>query len=318
MTGQTANFLEKHFWSWRGYKIQYTVKGTGTPMLLIHGFGASLGHWRNNISALAEAGYQVFAIDLLGFGGSDQPALSYTMELWQQQIKDFWEAKIQQPTVVVGNSIGGLLSLMVMTSFPEMTAGGVLINAAGGLNHRPEDLSFPLNLVMGGFTQLVSAPVIGKILFNRIRQKSRIRRTLGQVYYNQEAVTDELVDLIYTPASNPGAQKVFASVLTAPAGPKPEDLLPQLEHPLLVLWGENDPWTPITGTKIYQQLSETSEDVEFDVIPQAGHCCHDEKPDIVNERMINWLAQLHSDKMPKQGNSPHAEPNSTSVLSHSN
>jgi pimeloyl-ACP methyl ester carboxylesterase len=45
----------------------------GVPVLLIHGFGASVGHWRNNIPALAAAGYRTYAIDLLGFGGSDKP-----------------------------------------------------------------------------------------------------------------------------------------------------------------------------------------------------------------------------------------------------
>jgi pimeloyl-ACP methyl ester carboxylesterase len=45
----------------------------GIPVLLIHGFGASVGHWRNNIPAYAAAGYRTYAIDLLGFGGSDKP-----------------------------------------------------------------------------------------------------------------------------------------------------------------------------------------------------------------------------------------------------
>jgi pimeloyl-ACP methyl ester carboxylesterase len=61
-------------WTWRGYSIRYAVKGSGQPLILIHGFGAAIGHWRQNIPALAAAGYQVFALDLLGFGGSDKPA----------------------------------------------------------------------------------------------------------------------------------------------------------------------------------------------------------------------------------------------------
>lgn len=55
-------------WTWRGHQIKYSVTGKGTPLLLIHGFGASIGHWKKNVPAFAEAGYQVFAIDLLGFG----------------------------------------------------------------------------------------------------------------------------------------------------------------------------------------------------------------------------------------------------------
>ena len=275
-------------WTWRNHKIQYTVAGEGKPLLLIHGFGASLGHWRKNIPVLAQ-GYRVFAIDLLGFGGSDKPTLDYTLELWQQQIKDFWSAKIKEPTIFVGNSIGGLLSLMVITSFPDLAAGGVLINCAGGLNHRPDELNPPLRLIMGAFTKLVSTPVTGKFLFNRVRQKSRIRRTLYQVYKDRAAVTDELVDLLYEPSCHPNARKVFASVLTAPAGPTPQELLEQLQRPLLVIWGEDDPWTPIKGAAVYQNLAANSSDTEFHTVPNAGHCPHDEKPDQVNQLILEWL-----------------------------
>lgn len=284
--------LTRHSWQWQGYHTVYTVQGEGQPLLLIHGFGASVGHWRKNIPRLADAGYKVFAIDLLGFGGSDKPALDYSVELWQQQLYDFWEDKINEPTVFVGNSIGGLLTLMMLTQYPEISKGGVLINCAGGLNHRPEELQFPLSVIMGTFTQLVATPGLGKFVFNQVRRKSRIRNTLKQVYCDRAAITDELVELLYQPSCDPGAQKVFASVLTAPAGPKPKDLLPQVQCPLLVLWGEDDPWTPISGAKIYQDLSESNSQVEFYPIPQAGHCAHDEKPEAVNQFMINWLSRV--------------------------
>jgi len=284
--------LTQYSWEWQGYKSVYTVQGEGQPLLLIHGFGASIGHWRKNIPVLADAGYQVFALDLLGFGGSEKPALDYSVELWQQQLYDFWASHIKQPTVFVGNSIGGLLALMMMTEYPELTAGGVLINSAGGLNHRPEELQFPLNVVMGTFTKLVSTPGIGEFVFNQVRRKSQIRNTLKQVYRDRAAITEELVDLLYLPSCDPGAQNVFASVLSAPPGPKPDDLLPHRQCPLLVLWGEDDPWTPIQGAKIYQDLSQDDRDVEFYPIPQAGHCAHDEKPEQVNQLMLNWLNRI--------------------------
>lgn len=287
-----TNTFDKLTSTWQGNQIQYTVMGEGQPLLLIHGFGASIGHWRKNIPVLAEKGYRVFALDLLGFGGSDKPPLDYTVELWEQQIKDFWAAHINQPTIFVGNSIGGLISLMLMTDYPEIAAGGVVINCAGGLTHRPDELNLPLRLVISLFTKLVSSPVIGEFLFDKIRQKKRIRRTLSQVYTDPEAVTDELVEILYQPSCHPGAQKVFASVLSAPAGPTPTELLAKLQHPLLILWGEDDPWTPIAGAKIYQERAKRNQDTEFYSIPNSGHCPHDEKPEIVNQMILNWLNQL--------------------------
>lgn len=266
--------------------------GTGRPLVLVHGFGASIGHWRKNIPVLAAAGYRVFAIDLLGFGGSDKPPLNYEMELWQELLKDFWAEHIQEPTVFVGNSIGALLSLMVVANHPEIAAGGVLVNCAGGLSHRPHELNPPLRIAMGAFNRLVRSKITGRLIFNRVRQKPQIRRTLLQVYRNPAAVTDELVDLLYAPACDPGAQQVFVSILTAPPGPTPTDLLPKVKVPLLVIWGADDPWTPIAGAKVFRQMSEQGKSIQFVSVPNAGHCPHDEVPEVVNQQIVNWLAEL--------------------------
>lgn len=288
---QSQTTLDLSTWTWRGHKIQYTVMGTGRPLVLVHGFGASIGHWRNNIPVLAAGGYRVFALDLLGFGASAKPELDYSLELWQEMLADFWGEHIKEPAVFVGNSIGALLSLMMLADRPDISAGGVLINCAGGLNHRPEELNPVLGFVMGAFAKTVNSPVLGPFLFNRVRQKHRIRNTLRQVYGNKEAITDELVELLYLPSCDAGAQKVFASILGAPAGPRPSELLPRVKQPLLVIWGADDPWTPIAGAKIYQDLAADGEQVQFASIPNTGHCPHDERPAEVNRLILDWLAE---------------------------
>lgn len=77
-----------------------------------------MGHFRKNISVLAAAGYKVYALDLLGFGGSDKPPLGWTqtgyeMEGWSTQIQAFLDEFVEGPAVLVGNSIGSLAALMV-------------------------------------------------------------------------------------------------------------------------------------------------------------------------------------------------------------
>ncbi len=285
------NQLDQHTWTWKSHQIQYTVMGTGQPLVLIHGFGGCIGHWRNNIPALAAANYQVFALDLLGFGASSKPPINYNLKLWQELLYDFWSEHIQQPTIFVGNSIGGLLSLMILADHPEISRGGILINCAGGLNHRPQELNPPLRFIMGMFTKLVSSPAFGPLIFNQVRQKHRIRNTLKQVYINKEAVTEELVEIIHRPSCDTGAQQVFASILTAPAGPHPSELLPKIQAPLLVIWGENDPWTPIAAGKMYKDLADKGGAIQFKPIPNTGHCAHDERPTIVNSLILDWLAQ---------------------------
>jgi pimeloyl-ACP methyl ester carboxylesterase len=91
-------------------------------VLLIHGFGANTNHWRFNQPVLAEL-VPTYAIDLLGFGRSDQPrarlkqeppdptAVHYGFDLWGQQVADFCREVIDKPVILVGNSIGGVVAL---------------------------------------------------------------------------------------------------------------------------------------------------------------------------------------------------------------
>ncbi|AFY74643.1 putative hydrolase or acyltransferase of alpha/beta superfamily [Synechococcus sp. PCC 7502] len=291
MISEQLAIASKLHWTWRDHQITYSVSGKGIPLVLVHGFGASIGHWRKNIPVWAEAGYRVYAIDLLGFGESDKPAIAYSLELWQELLRDFWLAHIQTPGVFIGNSIGALLSLMMAANHSEMVKGAVLLNVAGGLNHRPHELNPVLGLIMAGFTKLVGSPITGKFIFNQVRQKHRIRNTLTQVYCDRTAITEELVDLLYLPSCDQGAQAVFASILTAPAGPKPEELLPRVNCPVLVLWGEADPWTPIKGAKIFQAMA-SQKDIQVIPIANTGHCPHDENPNAVNPLVLNWLGNF--------------------------
>ena len=63
-------------WFWRGWKVRYTYQrpakvseSKNPPIILLHGFGASIGHWRYNIKPLSQ-NHTVYALDLLGFGAS--------------------------------------------------------------------------------------------------------------------------------------------------------------------------------------------------------------------------------------------------------
>lgn len=275
-------------WDWRGHTIRYMAIGQGIPLVLIHGFGASIGHWKKNIPVLAEAGYRVFALDLLGFGGSDKPVQEYSLELWQALLADFSRELIQEPAVLVGNSIGALLSLMLSVNHPELVRGAVLLNCAGGLSHRPEELPPPLRLVMGTFNGLVNSKQLGPLMFNLVRRKPQIKRALKQVYRKPGSVTDELVEMLYEPSCDPNAQQVFAAILTAPPGPTVEELLPRQTKPMLVLWGEDDPWTPVKGSQIFQDHAR-EHNTTFISIPRTGHCPHDERPEIVNPLILGWL-----------------------------
>ncbi|MBE9097811.1 alpha/beta hydrolase, partial [Tychonema sp. LEGE 07203] len=124
------------------------------------------------------------------------------------------------------------------------------------------------------------------LLFQYVRQRSTIRKTLEKVYLDQSAVTDQLVEEIYLPSCDRGAPKVFASVFRTPQGEKIDVLLSQLTSPLLMLWGEGDPWmnSADRSAKFRQHYPQLTEH-----FIKAGHCPHDEVPEQINELIRRWI-----------------------------
>lgn len=281
------------YWEWRGQKIYYVKAGdnrSNPPLLLIHGFGASTDHWRKNILPLSRE-FEVWAIDLLGFGRSSKPDIEYGGDLWRDQLYDFIQTVIQRPAVLAGNSLGGYSALCVAAQRPEAVEGLVLLNSAGPFtNLKVESKPDPARSTFAKFAQsLLLQPLPSWVLFQWVRQKWVIRRTLENVYLDKTAITDQLVEEIYRPSCDPGAPTVFANVFKSPQGEKIDVLLEKMRCPLLLLWGEGDPWMNARSRaeqfrQHYPQLQEH--------FLQAGHCPHDEVPDQVNSLLKEWVLNL--------------------------
>ncbi|XWS61020.1 hypothetical protein CRYUN_Cryun07bG0089900 [Craigia yunnanensis] len=121
-------------WRWRGHLIQYTVVGPeGPATLLVHGFGAFLEHYCDNINGIAESGNRVWAITMLGFGKSEKPNVVYTELLWAELLRDFIIEVVREPVHLVGNSIGGYFVAIVASLWPTLVKSVILINSAGNV-----------------------------------------------------------------------------------------------------------------------------------------------------------------------------------------
>ena len=282
------------YWQWRRHSVYYVKAGTPhadrPPLLLVHGFGASTDHWRKNIEGL-KGEFEVWAIDLLGFGRSAKPNIEYSGNLWRDQLHEFITEIIGQPAVLAGNSLGGYASLCVAAQRPESAAGLILLNSAGPFTPTesvPEPN--PIQKTLSGMMRsMLLQPLPSFLLFQYVRQKSVIRKTLQKVYLDQTAVTDQLVEDIYRPSCDPGAASVFAAVFKSPQGERNDVLLGQMQCPLLMLWGEGDPWIRARerGAKFRQYCPQLTE-----YYLQAGHCPHDEVPEQVNSLIQGWVLGL--------------------------
>ena len=273
-------------------------------VLLVHGFGASTDHWRYNIPVLAKS-HEVHAIDLLGFGRSQKPPeLEYGGELWKDQIVAYVKERICKPTVIVGNSLGGYAALAAGAELESKSAGVVLLNAAGyfsdeKLVSEPKGLGARIRKMIGmGISRDLLVkwfiyPLIQRLIFENLRRPNVIRSTLKQVYIDPTNVDDDLIESIRRPSLDPGAFQVFRKVFQARGlkGKPIDELFKDLNAPLLLLWGDSDPW--LRNAKAKQEkfrlfAKEASLEVT-EVLLNAGHCPHDEVPDLVNAEMLNWL-----------------------------
>jgi pimeloyl-ACP methyl ester carboxylesterase len=79
---------------------------------------------------------------------------------------------------------------------------------------------------------------------------------------------------------------VFTAFLRYSQGPLAEDLLPQVEAPVLIIWGEADPWEPIG---LGRHLGEFAAVERFITLPGVGHCPQDEAPDQINALLRQWI-----------------------------
>ena len=302
---RTSNIQRYHHtFTWRGYRINYLVDGApdGDPVLLVHGFGASVNHWRNNIPSLVDTGrLRVYAIDLLGFGGSDKASpkeVQYELSLWKDLICDFIAEMDQgkpRKWSLVGNSIGSLISLMVANQLGQGHIRSLaLMNCAGGLvSFRYSELNPIQRILLWLFNTILFNRFTGPALFSNFRTRENVASVLQQIYIDRTAITEELLDILCEPSLDDGACEVFLAVLNADAGPAPEPLLKELTWcPLLLVWGDKDPWTPLDrGFHKGINFTNYHPGIRLEVVENAGHCLHDERPEDVNRLMVPFLLE---------------------------
>ncbi|CAL5323032.1 unnamed protein product [Camellia sinensis] len=221
------------------FLIQYTVVGhEGPAILLVHGFGAFLEHYRDNINGIAEGGNRVWAITLLGFGRSEKPNVVYTEVMWAELIRDFIIEVVGEPVHLVGNSMGGYFVAIVAGLWPAVGKSVVLINTAGNVVPRYSSVPF-----------------------------SEERQTSGAAWLGARLL------LLYL-------RSTIESIV--------KNCYPT-QNQVLVIQGMKD---PIADSK--SKLAMLREHCKGIIIKEldAGHCPHDERPEVVNSIIQEWVVTV--------------------------
>lgn len=275
-------------------------KSAEAPLVCIHGFGGNADQWRYTLPELSKKGHDTFAIDLMGYGYSNKPSPKnfevnelYNFENWADQTIDFVDNVVNEPVVLVSNSVGGLVALQAAVERPDIIKGVILIDISLRLLHITKQN--PLQKPIVKFVQdtLRDTP-LGSIFFSQVAEFRGLKNILNQAYAGD--VTDETVNLILQPGLQPGAAEIFLDFISYSSGPLPEELLPRVTQPVRILWGEQDPWEPIAEGRRYADQTKYPCVDEFVTLPGGGHCPMDQPRSIdsVNREILRYLNDYSS------------------------
>ena len=263
-----------------GFNLRYVVKGTGPPVLLIHGLGGFLETWAYNIGALSRH-FTVYAFDMPGHGLSEGPVSDYTLECCTNRIAVNFMASLGiEHASLIGHSMGGLVCLSVAIHFPKKVDKLVLVDSAG------------LNKETPLIYRLATLPVLGDILL-KPTMKPLIKAGIEKGFYKPTIITHEMVDMVYKYWRIPKFKRALANLLrhnVSIDGVHPEvivtDKLHMVRSPALLIHGEQDQVIPVEYSRLACNLIP---DVRCQTFQQCGHFPQIERAAQFNKSVIDFL-----------------------------
>lgn len=252
-------------------------EGGTTPLLFIHGYGAMIEHWKENIPLFAGS-RRIFAMDLIGFGKSQKPNVRYSLELFAAQIEAFMHLKRLDKVILVGHSMGGASSIYYAHLRPEKVRALVLANPSGLYGDSMDGMAKV-------FFGLVGSPMIGEVLFTAFANPVGVSQSLVPTYYNQSKVDLKLINQFTRPLQDKGAVWSYLSPSRRPL----DFTLDHLTKPCrykgqaFLVWGAEDSALP--PHRIIPEFQQLLPQAGAFIIPKASHCIHHDAPEAFNERL---------------------------------
>jgi len=252
------------------------------PMILIHGYTASVYVWKTVAPMLADNGFRVIAVDLVGFGWSEKPRwFEYSIQAQARMISRFMNALGIGRSSVVGNSYGGAVALNLTLDYPEMVEKLVLVDPV--TNDSPKNHPVLKIVAVRGIGEMLTPFIADSKLFLR----ARMHNTLAKA--NHHLITEERMESIRRPLNAAdGHHSLLATSRNWNAGRIEQDAH-LIKQPTLIIWGEQDTVIPIKGG---YKLRQEMPNARLIVFKDCGHVPPEEKSELFTE----FVAEFCQDK----------------------
>jgi pimeloyl-ACP methyl ester carboxylesterase len=263
-----------------GVRVHYQEFGdeAAPPILLLHGYTASVYVWKSAAPLLAEAGFRVIAIDLVGFGYSEKPRwFEYSIAAQARMVSRFMDRLGIGRAVVLGSSYGGAVAATLALDYSERVEKLVLVDAV--IN---DDLkSHPI-------LRLASIRGIGEVITPFVADSTRLMRhrmrgTIAKA--NQHLVNNERIEAIRRPLFAADGHHSLLATSRAWDANRIEQDAHLINQPTLVIWGEEDTVIPIKdGYKLQQEILHS----RMVVLKDCGHVPQEERSELFAEKVAEF------------------------------
>lgn len=243
--------------------INYIEKGEGELVVLLHGWGSNITLFDSMINLLSVK-YKVVAMDMPGFGESEEPKEPWDVDRYVDFVLEFLKKYDFQKVTLLGHSFGGRVIIKLCSrELPFEVEKVILVDSAGV---KPEKTAYQKmkQSVYKATKKVYSSPAFSKLFPDALEN---LRKRNGSADYN---------------AASPIMRQTLVKVVNEDLC----ELMPNVKCPALLIWGKNDDATPLADGEKMEKLMPEAALVAFD---NAGHYSFLEQQGLFNRVLASFM-----------------------------
>lgn len=240
-------------------KFGYVEEGEGTPIIILHGLMGGLSNFNGVMDFFPKRGYKVIILDLPLYS---MPLIKTSVGTFSKYLKEFIDYKGISECILLGNSLGGHISLLSTKLYPEVVKA-LVITGSSGLYESAMGESYPKR---GDY--------------NYIKKKAE------DVFFDPAVATKEIVDDVFETVND--RSKLIRTLAIAKSAIRHNMAkdLPKMRTPTCIIWGRDDKVTPPEVAEDFYRLLPDS---DLFWVEKCGHAAMMEHPEVFNEILYAWL-----------------------------
>jgi pimeloyl-ACP methyl ester carboxylesterase len=277
-------------------RMHYVTAGEGPLMIMLHGFPEFWYSWRHQIPAMAER-FRVVAPDMRGYNQTEKPAGvgNYRLSALMEDVRGLINALGESSAVIVAHDWGGGVAWPFAAYYPDMVDRLIILNCPPPAVLMRHLMRNRTQLRRSYYMFLFQLPIVPEA-FMRARNYEIIERAFRGWAIDKSAFSDRDIVMFKEAAAKPGAltgginyyRAAFRQFLSSQRRQGGEG--PKVSCRTLVIWGEED---KALGKELtYDFHYEVEGPLEIKYIPACSHWVQQERPELVNSYMSEFLADF--------------------------